>query len=174
MEITNYGVTLRRLTEDKLEMIRNWRNDPKIVRYMDYKEYITPEMQTKWFDKINNNNNYYFLIEYKEAEIGLINIRDIDYENGQGEGGIYIYEDNYLNSDISFRSALLLFDFCFEQLSLKKIIAHILKSNKRAIQYNIAVGYQLVDVNDPNENQLYVLTKDNFQIKKELIKQYLN
>ena len=119
MEISNYGVTLRRLTEDKIEMIRNWRNDPKIAQYMEYKEYISPEMQKKWFDKINNDNNYYFLIVVDNKEIGLINIRDIDYEKREGEGRIYIYDDEYLNSDISFRSVLLLFDFGFEKLGLE-------------------------------------------------------
>lgn len=174
MEISNYGVTLRRLTEDKIEMIRNWRNDPKIAQYMEYKEYISPEMQKKWFDKINNDNNYYFLIVVDNKEIGLINIRDIDYEKREGEGGIYIYDDEYLNSDISFRSVLLLFDFGFEKLGLEQITAHVLKSNKRAIKYNIAIGYQIVNYNDLNENQLYVLTKENFNNKKIIINQFVN
>lgn len=174
MEISNYGVTLRRLTEDKIEMIRNWRNDPKIVQYMEYKEYITPEMQKKWFDKINNENNYYFLIEVNSKEIGLINIRDINYTKLEGEAGIYIYDDKFLNSDISFKSVTILFDFCFEQLSLERIIAHVLKTNKRAIKYNTALGFQLADANDPNTNQLYLLTKEQYTKKSIIIKQYLN
>ncbi len=176
MEITNYGVTLRKLTEDKLEMIRNWRNDQKIVQYMEYKEYITPEMQKKWFDKINNINNFYFLIVIDNKEIGLINIRDIDYGLLEGEGGIYIYNEEYLNSDISFRSVLTLFSFCFENLNLNKIKAHILKSNKRAIKYNIAIGYKLIESKSNNlvENQLYELTKDDFLNKKIIIEQLLN
>ncbi|MDA3780720.1 MAG: GNAT family N-acetyltransferase [Bacteroidales bacterium] len=116
MKVTKYGVTLNRLTEDKIEQVRLWRNDPKISQYMEFQDYITPEMQKAWFKKIDNKNNYYFIIEFDRKEIGLINIRDIDYEKREGEGGIFIYDDFYLNSDVSFRSVLCLFDFSFKTL----------------------------------------------------------
>jgi RimJ/RimL family protein N-acetyltransferase len=170
MKITNYGVTLSRLTEDKIELVRNWRNDPKIVQYMEFKEYITPEMQLNWFNKINNENNYFFIIEFEGKEIGLINVKNIDYEEKAGEGGIFIYDDNYLNSDISFRSILCMTDFCFETLLLKRLIAHVLKNNKRAIQFNKLLGYQIADNQDDIQNQLYNLSKEEYSIKKEKIK----
>ena len=34
---------------------------------MEYKDYITPEMQSAWFRKINNDNNFYFIINTKKA-----------------------------------------------------------------------------------------------------------
>ena len=37
-----YGITLKRLTVDKIELVRNWRNDPKISQYMEFRDYITP------------------------------------------------------------------------------------------------------------------------------------
>ena len=162
MEITRYGVILRQLTEHKIEMIRNWRNDPKIVQYMEYKEYITPEMQKKWFDKINNNNNYYFIILVENKEIGLINIRDIDYKLSEGEAGIYIYDESKLNSTISFQATFALYDFCFEELRLERVIAHILKNNKRAIKYNKLIGYKLSDLQENIDNQHYVLSKNDY------------
>ena len=167
MEISNYGVTLRRLTEDKIEMIRNWRNDPKIRQFMEYKEYITPEMQKKWFDKINNDSNYFFLIVVDNKEIGLINIRDIDYNLMQGEAGIYIYDDEFYNSTISFQSAFVLYDFCFDTLKLKKVIAHILNDNKRAIKYNKLIGYIRSENQDDQINQLYTLKSEDYLVSKQ-------
>jgi len=175
MEITKYGVTLRRLTEDKIEMVRNWRNDPKISQYMEYKEYITPEMQKKWFKKIDNNENYFFIIEVDKKEIGLINIRDIDYDLLEGEAGIYIYDDNFYNSTISFQSSLVLCDFCFESLKLNRVIAHILKDNKRAIKYNKLMGYKIAIEQDEVYNQLYYLNKKDYNFTKDdLIKLFEN
>ena len=116
MQLKKYDVVLTRLTHDKIEMVRNWRNHPKIAKFMEYKEYITPEMQETWFNKINNEHNYYFIIEFEGKEIGLINMRNIDYEKGQGEGGIFIFDDEYLNSDVSFRASLCQADFCFVTL----------------------------------------------------------
>ena len=167
MKIANYGVTLSRLTEDKIELVRNWRNDPKIAQFMEFNEYITPEMQLKWFNKINNDKNYYFIIEYNGLEIGLINIRDLDFDKMEGEAGIFIYNDEYLNSDISFRSNLLLCEFCFETLHLHRIIAHILKDNKRAIQYNLFFGYKIAANQTDVLNQLYYLKEVDFITKKD-------
>lgn len=171
MKISKYDITLTRLTEDKLEMVRNWRNDPKISQYMEFKDYITPEMQINWFHKINNDNNYYFIIEFDGKEIGLSNLRDIDYKKGVGEGGIFIYDDDYLNSTVSFQAILCLNDFGFENLNLKQMLAHIRQDNKRAIKYNLILGYVKQPGQEDILNQLYTLSADDyFKARNKIIK----
>jgi len=174
MKLTKYGVTLNLLTEDKIEMIRIWRNDPKIVQYMEYRGYITPEMQEKWFNSINNENNYYFIFEFKGKEIGLINVRDIDSQLKIGEAGIYIYDDEWLNSTISFQASMCLYDFCFEILKLTRINAHILKDNKRAIKFNKLMGYEISGDEEDNLNQLYILSHENYLTKRNDILSIIN
>jgi RimJ/RimL family protein N-acetyltransferase len=166
MKITNYGVTLSRLTEDKIELVRNWRNDPKIVQYMEFKEYITPEMQLNWFNKINNENNFYFIIEYNNEKIGLVNVKDIDYEKKEGEAGIFIYNEDCLNSTISFQVSLCFYDFCFDYLKLDKMIAHILHDNKRAVKFNKMIGFNVLPDQELINNQLYILTAHNYFNKR--------
>ena len=53
--IKKYGVTLEKLTHQKIEIVRQWRNDPKIDKYMEFHEEITPQMQENWFNRINND-----------------------------------------------------------------------------------------------------------------------
>jgi len=161
MEWERYGITLRRLTSDKIELVRNWRNDPKISQYMFFKEYITPEMQLEWFSKINNDLNYYFIIEFNKQEIGLVNIKNIDKEKKCGEGGIFIFVDEYLNSDIPFRVAFCNLDFAFEELKLDYIYAQIIPENKRAVQFNKALGHEIKTSEDGN-SVFATLTKDNY------------
>ncbi|MCQ2975200.1 MAG: GNAT family N-acetyltransferase [Bacteroidales bacterium] len=161
MELSKYGVTLKRLTEDKIELVRQWRNNPKIQQYMEYREYITEEMQKNWFQKINNDNNYYFIIVYNNKEIGLINIKNIDYEKGTGEPGIFIWDDEYINSDVTIRASCCQGDFIWNTLKLNELHIHVLKSNKRAIQYNKFFGYELTKNQENKENQEYILTREN-------------
>lgn len=160
-ELHGYGVTLRRLTEDKIELVRRWRNDPKIQQYMDYKEYITPEMQKAWFHRINNEHNFYFIIEYEGKEIGLINIKDVDYEKKTGEPGIFIWDDDYLNSDASMRASCCQGDFIWNELKLDSLYVHILRSNKRAIRMNLHRGFELAPGQENRELQKYVLTRES-------------
>lgn len=74
MQIIGNDIILHRLTEDKIELVRYWRNYPKIQQYMDYCEHITAEQQKRWFASINNDKNYYFIVEMNGREIGFVNI----------------------------------------------------------------------------------------------------
>lgn len=159
--LTGYGVTLRRLTHDKIEMLRQWRNDPKIQKYMLYRETISPEMQERWWQNINNENNYYFIIEYNGKEVGCTNIKDVDYEKKCGEPGIFIYDEEYLNSDVPMRASFCLGDFIWNTLHLDYQYIHVLKNNFRAIQYNKFFGYKLISGHDDDESQMYVLTHED-------------
>lgn len=166
--LQDYGVTLKQLTHDKIEMVRCWRNDPKIQKYMEFRDEITPEMQENWFRKISSGNtDYYFIIEAEGVEIGLINIRSIDYEKKAGEPGIFIWDDNFLNSDYSFRSSLCLLDFVFDELGLDYVVSHIMRDNKRAIDFNLFWGYVLSPGQEDVFNQEYVLQKEAYYKKRD-------
>lgn len=160
LTLTGYGVTLRRLTHDKIEMLRQWRNDPKIQQYMVYREYITPEMQEAWFQKINNDNNFYFIIEYEGREVGMINIKDVDYVKKTGEPGIFLYDDQLWNSDVGMRASLCFDDFVWGTLDLEYTYCHVLTSNKRALQFNLLFGAEMVADNEHEESQMLILTRE--------------
>jgi len=173
MKLEKYGVILNRVTHDKIEMIRSWRNDPKISKYMENREFITPNMQEKWFEKTNNDCNYFFIIEFENKEVGLVNIKDIDYEKKIGEGGMFIYDDEYLNSDVSFRASLCICDFFFEDLNLEMKIAHVLNDNKRAIKYNLMLGFEEQQNQENIYNKVYNLNKENYLKKRTYISKLL-
>lgn len=167
--IEKYGVVLNRLTHDKIELVRRWRNDPKISQYMEYRDEITPEMQEAWFKKIDNDNNFYFLIEVDNKEIGLINVRDVNYDKSEGETGIFIWDEEFLNSTISFQAVLCITDFCFETLNLTKVIAHVLGDNKRAVKFNLALGFVKSMNQESIKNQEYTLSYNNYKIRRDYI-----
>lgn len=163
MKISDYDISLVLLTEDKIEMVRQWRNDPKIQQFMEYRDTITPEMQRKWFDKLNNGkDNFYFILQYKGEDVGLINVKDVDYKRKTGESGIFIYEDKYLNTDISYRAHLTMFDYFFNELDFESLYSHILKTNKRAQRFTLFLGGVLADNQENVENQLYFISKESY------------
>lgn len=160
--IEKYGITLRRLTHDKIELVRQWRNNPKISQYMEFREYITPEMQERWFKNIDNKENLFYIIVINNEEIGLINIKDIDLTSHSGEGGVFIWDDRYLNSDVSYRAHLALFDAVFENNIVSQIISHVLSDNRRAQRFTQFLGFQLAEGQDLIYNQLYILDSNTY------------
>lgn len=161
--LSNYGVTLRRLTHDKIEMLRQWRNDPKIQQFMFYKEYITPEMQERWFANLDPKCNYYYIIEYKGKEVGCTNVRNIDWKTKIGEPGIFIYDDDCLNSDVGARASLCLKDFIWNELKLDAITIEVVRTNNRAFKLNSALGYHEIPnlPGDPEDKIRMIMTRED-------------
>lgn len=169
--IKDYGVELRQLTEDKIEMVRQWRNSEKINRYMAFRGEISPEMQKDWFMKVSQSDNqFYFIIAVDDKEVGLINIKNVDWELKTGESGIFIYDDSCLHAGVSYRAALCQRDFAFRILHLDTLQAHILNTNPRSIKYNKKFGFQLADGEESSPsyecNQLYLLDREDYYSNK--------
>ncbi|MBL4668534.1 MAG: GNAT family N-acetyltransferase [Flavobacteriales bacterium] len=92
MIIEQYGIKLRRITESDIELIRYWRNHSDIREYMAFKKHITEKMQKEWFKSVNNKLNYYYIIESKGKDIGVINSKKINLKKMYGEGGVFVWE----------------------------------------------------------------------------------
>ncbi len=169
MIISKGQFIFRRLTHGDIELVRKWRNSPEINQFMEYREYITPEMQEKWFNSVNNKYNLYFIIEYKGDKIGLINGKDINWDESSMETGIFIWDTRYLNTPIPLLAVLIFGELGIMTFELKAY-AHILKTNERAIRYNTLMGFKLCEGQENLDNQLYVMTKESYSKKARLLR----
>ncbi len=161
--IKKYGIQLHRLAQSDIELVRQWRNDPEVQQYMLFREEISPSMQQKWFNSINNSLNYYFVIVYKNKKIGLINCKNTDMEKRTAEGGIFIWEKQYRHTYVPTLASLCLLEFTFELTQFgRSSYIHTLRENKRAIQYNKMLGYELCPGEANKTNQRYELSKEKF------------
>ena len=161
--LEQYGVKLVRLQKEDIELVRHWRNQSDIANYMEYRNYITEEAQKKWFETVNNKYNYYFIIHYENKKVGLINAKNYDPATGFGEGGIFIWDKDYINSFAAPFSSLCLLNFMLLKVSFSgKSRIRVLRNNERAIQYNKLLGYKLLSGQDDVENQLYELDLEDY------------
>jgi len=158
----NYGLRLVRVKSEHIELIRYWRNHDSIKQFMEYKETITAEMQKKWFRSIQSTPNLFLLVEYDHNFVGLVNGKNIDFEKGTAEGGVFIWDINFHNTELPIRSLLALADFAFLFCNIKNCYIKILKENKKSIEMNKIFGYKLVEGEENKENQLYVVGAQDF------------
>ncbi len=170
MIIRKYGIVLRRLKQEHIEMVRVKRNTDAIREHMFFQEIITPEMQQAWFDSIYNIHHYYFIIEYNNKQIGMINGKKVDYKAKTSEGGIFIWDENYWNSFVPVIASVCMADVTFNAFGFEKTFAEVQKSNTQQVSYNQQMGYELVQ-NEDSERQLYVLTRDRFFNKGQKIRE---
>jgi len=167
--LQGFGISLERLTRDDLELVRRWRNDPEIRRYMFFREPITLEMQEAWFETIDNPYNHYKLIVCGGEKIGLSHIKNCDYERKCGEGGIFIWEPAYRNSIFAYRVSIVGTDWGFYTLGLETITGRVRKDNRRAIRFNLGLGH-VFDPEVPGSEALTCrLTRKAYEAKRPFL-----
>lgn len=163
MTLEQYGILLKRLELDDLELVRKWRNDPEIQKTMNFRNHITEQMQIDWFQSINNALNYYFIVICDGVKIGLINAKNISIENKTAEGGIFIWDKDYVNGLQPVYASLCLMNSAFKSMDFfQKFIVHVRKDNPKAITYNTMLGYQINEEMSTKESYFMELSKEYF------------
>jgi UDP-4-amino-4,6-dideoxy-N-acetyl-beta-L-altrosamine N-acetyltransferase len=171
MIVRKYGITLRRLKEEDIELLRQKRNSAAIQNTMYYREEITPEMQKKWFDSINNKNNGYFIIEFDGKKIGLIHGKNLDFEKRICEGGIFIWDGNYAKGSIPALASVIMNDWAFYMVNFIAVYAKMMLDNTAAIAYNKLMGYKPCEPQNEDKGvQWMILTRESYEKHMKLLR----
>lgn len=169
MKISRYGVTLEKLRPEQAELVRQWRNDPKIAHFMFHQGEITPAMQAGWFASVDNEQNFFFIIYYKNKPVGLINISSIDWENKTAYSGLFIYEENFWGSDVPVMASLAMLDVFMLILDIQSVYAKVKGSNLIAHNYNSSLGFSRTKKIELGQGYEYLLQKEIYLLEtKEL------
>lgn len=162
MRLSRYGIVLELLAEDHLEMVRLWRNQEFVRCNMQYKELISREQQESWFSALDKECNLYWIIRTHDYPIGLIHIKNIDWDLKIGEAGVFVGEPSYLEMPQPMLAILFMMELGFFSLNLKQLKAKIRSGNTPAIDFNQKLGYSLIP-NQPEGFQYYRVAKSEFQ-----------
>ncbi len=170
MKMSIFTVELERLEKNKIELLRNWRNSEFVQSQMEYRQSITPEMQLKWFESINNEFNFYFLIKHKHEYWGMIHLSNINYENRTANSGLFLTNYQQIDNIVSVFASSLLLKFAFEDLNLEKIFAKVKNDNHRALSYNQQWGFMLTEKRE-RFSQYELTVKTYYEKSRKIIDQ---
>jgi UDP-4-amino-4,6-dideoxy-N-acetyl-beta-L-altrosamine N-acetyltransferase len=170
MKITRYGIVLQRLEKEQIELVRSWRNDKKIIKFMFYKGDITPEMQNEWFDAINNEQNFFFLILCKDIPVGLINISSIDWKSKTAYTGLFIYDDKFLATDVPVMASLAMLDVFFLLFDIQSVYAKVKGNNRIAHNYNSSLGFSRTKKIEYGLGYEYMLQKEIYLLETKQLR----
>jgi len=165
MLIRKYGITLRKIRLQDIELVREKRNLEEVKQFMEYREHITTAMQLSWFNSINNFENFYYIIEYQGSPIGLLNDKNMDWVARTSESGLFMWDSEFVNSFVPVLASLVLLDVGFYYLNWNYSYIRVLRNNKQAKEYVSCLGYTICDGQEDIENQKYYLTKELFETK---------
>lgn len=169
------GVTLRRIKEDDLLKIMNWRMDPDITRYMNTNPKLTLEGQKKWFAGVCNNKDVsYYMIMVDGEDAGVINLTGLLREDGVLGWAYYVGEKRLRSLKTAISLEMGVYDYIFDTLGKKALISDVFSENKGVIQLHLMCGAKITEVKKKHiekEGILYdvtftEMTKENWDAIK--------
>lgn len=138
------SVTLRKIKEEDLEMIMNWRMKPEVTKYMYTDPVLTLEKQKKWFEKIQRSQeDLYWIIEIDEGPVGLISLNNIDYQNYQCSWAYYIGEDKARGKGLGTILECNIYNYVFDHLKLNKLWCEVFTFNEKVIAIHQKFGSEI-------------------------------
>ncbi len=162
MVVKSNGIVAERLREKDIELVRKWRNSSFNRKHMNYQKQICINMQKEWFMQIDNFNNFYFVINRKGINTGVANIKNIDWSRKTGEVGVLVSDQKYIGDSTNLLVSLTMCDFCFKILGIVTITSTVRTDNCRAIKFNKALGFHVLENRNTTKNIFFSLTKEIF------------
>lgn len=165
MEISFKEIVLKKICANDLVLLRQWRNSEIVAKNMFFQEEISEKMQTEWFNALHPKNDLYFIIEYENKAIGLINLKNINWQTKEGEAGLFIALEKFRNTPLAIYASLALLKFAFEDKKLENIYAKVRNDNLNTIRYNQSLGFE------KHKEETYLLNQETyFSFTKKLLK----
>ena len=123
---------LRELRESDLEELCRWRVNPEVSRFLANRVKNLDEA-TEWFHRISQNPDNLLtgiLVDGKLVGYGIV--EGVDVLNGKCEMGVVIGHPKWWGKGIGKGVVAALLQYCFDRLSLHRVLAVILRGNVRS------------------------------------------
>lgn len=149
-KFTRYGIQITPLKLKDIEILRKWRNDPKISSLMlsQNGEYITKEQQLKWYDSIKDKTDaLYYMAFVDEIAVGYFCFQQIANKCAV-PGEILVIPSQMDQARITFGAYCAIYDIAFDILGLKELKAYSKLENKRAIRMSKLLNFKITHQDD--------------------------
>ena len=137
--------SIRTIEESDLELLLKWRNSDRIRNVMLTSHIIEWEEHYAWFNRIKDREvatNFVFC--YKSKPLGYIGYSDIDEIEKSCSYGVYIGDVDFnVPSEAPFILYFFAIEYAFMILKIKTIYAIVLEKNKKALAFNMFLGYRV-------------------------------
>lgn len=132
---------LRLMIQDDLNLIREWRNNENIRKYMFSQDYISVEAHRKWFD-FNQNHPLRKLLIYEENgnPLGFTQLKDKGENTHIYEWGFYISPEATKGTGTSMLKEVI--HLAFDRFNALKIYGEVLDFNLSSIQLHQRLGFK--------------------------------
>lgn len=142
------------------------RNSPHVRQFFDEKDLTTVESQNAFFEKYSGwpDDLYWAVVSKSGKVIGTNRINAIDGESGC-KGSLIIDQNEARLGPYALEAELLLLNFAFNVLGVKRIKTIVRPDNIKMIGLNTKLGFRLVGPYDQRGvmNNEYMLERQDYR-----------
>ncbi|MFV0482760.1 MAG: GNAT family N-acetyltransferase [Bacteroidales bacterium] len=121
----------------------SWLNDEDVYKYLESGGNYTLSMLYEYVDNAVKKDIYFWAIHTKNKNnhIGNIKIDPINTRHNIAEYGIMMGEKNEWGKGYAKEASLVVIEFCFEILGIRKLNLGVVSKNKSAIKLYEKIGF---------------------------------
>lgn len=134
-------IKLRKILEEDLQLIANWRMSTEVTKYMHTDPIITKDSQFAWYKSIMNDETVrYWIIVFNKVKIGILCLNNIDIVNKRCYWGYYIGDTSFRGKGIARLLECNIYDYIFFELKLNKLCGEVLAFNEKVVKIHEKYG----------------------------------
>lgn len=138
------NIILRSLRASDADSLNKWRNQiENKVLTQSYRLPVSLLKDEEWLRlKMMNssNNEVFFIMEQSDLPIGLFQLTNIDYISGTATWGFILGDKESRGKGYCVEAALLVLNYAFNFLNLRKIISYNLGFNSATLKMQKKIG----------------------------------
>ncbi|HUY62362.1 MAG TPA: GNAT family protein [Candidatus Paceibacterota bacterium] len=140
---------LRPPQESDIPLLLRWFNDPGVRKFLGRLYPMTEAQEKKFimrtFDEARNNLVFIIVLKGASPErdrpIGTMGLHQIEWHNGVATTGAAIGEKSCWEKGYGTEAKMLMLEYAFNALNLRKIYSRVLATNHRSNAYSKKCGY---------------------------------
>jgi len=155
-------VYLRPVSREDLPQMQTWVNDPEVTYFLSQRYPMTSEGEVAWYEGLAARKNtdvvLAIVLRRNNKIIGTMGLHHIDHINGLAVTGSVIGEKSCWGKGYGTEAKMLLLDYAFNTLNLRKICSAVLGFNGRSKRCLEKCGYKVEAVREKHfyKNGAYV------------------
>jgi len=137
-------VVLRPLLKEDIPLLVRWINDPKVSSYLNICMPMMEADENEWFEGLHKRklNDIVLAIVVDGMAIGTMGIHCISWKDRTATTGTLIGEEEYRGKGYGSEAKMLLLNYAFNTLNLRKVCSSVLAFNERSYRYSLNCGYK--------------------------------
>lgn len=138
-------IYLRPLERDDLPVFLRWMNDLETAQLVNHFLPVMKEGEDDFYEKTLKEKGKIIVLSVctnKDELIGTISINNIKWKDGTATTGTLIGDKSFRGKGYGTEAKMVLLNYAFNTLNLRKISCNILSTNERSIKCQEGCGYK--------------------------------